>query len=375
MDFKPVTSKTVLSEIIPFGTLNPNFNGYNQISGSQLKFTVAQRNPNNGRAFSNLYSSFALPAANFEVTGWDLQWGNNALQDIDDSTNVVVIEIPKNTYGELIDGRTFKLTLPHSSGTTFDCYSSYYLPYDASSDPSIEAERFGHTSALNQNVTPAIDTASTNVSFLFSDWFAPPVNGGSWADGYTTSSPPAGYPDSTTFFSFAQDKKVSTSTNGGAGIDVPIGICYLDKGFIVLTSSAVTQSINWSASTAGVCGGVIVSACTASTYVYSAITQDFFSSTDAQLTFYSFEKQWVLNVLCTASPNEFYITKNPTAADLNPIITSNGEYDLSSVNKPVYISEVGLYDSNGDLLAIAKPDRPISKARSNSTYFNLKFRF
>ena len=43
MDFKPVTLKTVESEIIPFGTLNPNFNGYNQISGSNLKFTVAQR--------------------------------------------------------------------------------------------------------------------------------------------------------------------------------------------------------------------------------------------------------------------------------------------------------------------------------------------
>ena len=28
MDFKPVSSKTVDSEIVPFGTLNPNFNGY-----------------------------------------------------------------------------------------------------------------------------------------------------------------------------------------------------------------------------------------------------------------------------------------------------------------------------------------------------------
>ena len=371
MDFKPITSKTVNSEIIPFGTLNPNFNGYNQISGSFLKFTVAQRNPNNGRPFSNLYSSFGLPAANFEVAGWDLEWGSNALQDIDDAIEVAVIEIPKNTYGEMIDGRTIKLKLPHITGGTFDCYSSYYLAYNASSDPSVEAERFGHESVLNQNLIPAVDTPSTNVAFLFSDSFGAPVNGGSWADGYTTTSPPAGYPDATTYFSFAQDKKVAIASDAGSGVDRPIGICYLDKGFIVLTSSAVTSSINWSASTAVVCP---TTACTASTFTYSAITQDFFTTADADLTFYSFEKQWVLDILCEATGNEFFLTKNPTAAPLNPIIV-NGEYDLSSVNKPVYITEIGLYDDNGNMIAIAKPDRPVEKYKTNSSYFNLKFRF
>jgi hypothetical protein len=365
MDFKPVTSKTVDSEIIPFGTLNPLFNGYNAVNGSSLKFTVAQRDPNNGRPFSNLYSSFALPAANFEVAGWDLQWGANALQNMDETTEVVVVEIPKNTYGELIDGRTIRLILPTVSGTTFTCYSSYYSNYDASSDPSVEAETFGHTSALNQNLTPDVSTPSTNVSFLFSDDIATPVNGGSWGDGYTITSPPTGYPDSTTYFSFGTSKVAAVPVDAGNGIDFPIGICYLDKGFIVLTSTVITQNINWSASTAADSGG---------TFVYSGITQASFP-TISDLTFYSFEKQWVLNVLCTAGPDEFYISKNTTAADLNPIITSNGEYDLSSVNKPVYITELGLYDSSGELLAIGKPDKPISKYRSNSSYFNVKFRF
>jgi len=82
----------------------------------------------------------------------------------------------------------------------------------------------------------------------------------------------------------------------------------------------------------------------------------------------------VLDVLCTASGDEFYLTKNPTAAPLNPIIT-NGEYDLGSINKPVYITEIGLYDDNGNMLAIGKPDRPVAKFKTNSSYFNLKFRF
>lgn len=43
MDFKPVSSKTVDSEIVPFGTLNPNFNGYNEVLGNQLKMTSTLR--------------------------------------------------------------------------------------------------------------------------------------------------------------------------------------------------------------------------------------------------------------------------------------------------------------------------------------------
>jgi hypothetical protein len=364
MDFKPVASKTVESEIVPFGTLNPNFNGYNSVTGSSLTFTVAQRNPNNGRAFSNLYASFNLPAANFVVNSWDVEWSSNALEKIENNDNVVVIEIPKDEYGELIDGRTIKLTLPFITGGTFDCYSSYYLGYNASSDPSQEAEYFGHKSALNMGVAnPDVETPSTNVSFLFSDKIRRPVNGGSWSDGFTTSSPPAGYPDATTYFSFAQDKVVARSTSGATiGLDEPIGICYLDKGFIVITDSAATQSINWSASTEG------------TGFTYSALTQVSFTA-DSSVTFYSFEKQWVLNVLCEAGSGEFGTTKNPTAADLNPTVNAYGEYELYSVNKPVYISEIGLYDTNGNMLAIAKPDRPIEKYYNNPTYFNLKFRF
>ena len=127
---------------------------------------------------------------------------------------MVVIEIPKNSYGELIDGRTIKLTLPHVTGGTFDCYSSYYSSYNASSDPSVESGIFRTYFCLNLNTTPGIETPSTNVSFLFSDQFRAPVNGGSWSDGFTTSNPPAGYPDGTTDFSFSSTKKLDNPLLG-----------------------------------------------------------------------------------------------------------------------------------------------------------------
>ena len=100
--------------------------------------------------------------------------------------------------------------------------------------------------------------------------------------------------------------------------------------------------------------------------------------------------QWVLSVLCKAEANEFYLTQNTSAADLNPevrtglVAVGGGNqnmlgpgtfYDLNSVNKATYITEVALYDDDGHMLAIAKPDRPVKKLTSEPAYFNLKFRF
>ena len=203
MEYKNIApgDKTVTSEITPFGTLNPSFNGYNQLDGSRLRFTKIQRNPNNGRPFSNLYPAFGLPAANFEVTGWDIDWGTNALKDIDLANTAVVAEFPKNTYGELIDGRTIRMKVQVWSGaskTFITCYSSYYAGYNASSDPSVEAEVFGHTSAFNYVppvANPGVGDLSTNVAFLFSDQIKSPVNGGNWSTSYTLTQIPKGYQD------------------------------------------------------------------------------------------------------------------------------------------------------------------------------------
>jgi hypothetical protein len=392
MEYKNIApgDKTVQSEIIPFGTLNPSFNGYNSLTGTNLRFTVAQRNPNNGRVFSNLYPAFSLPTANFEVTGWDIDWGSNSLSEIDSAGEVLVIEFPKNTYGELIDGRTIKLDINLNSGSTpnnffVNCYSSFFAGFNASSDPSAEAEVFGHTSAFNYVppvTNPGVGDLSTNVAFLFSDQIKPPVAGGSWGDGYTLSQIPKGYTDGVeTAYNFNNGKAIGTSTDGGSGMDTPVGVCYLDKGFCVVTHPTIVNNWNFSAATTYGTG-------IAYTGTSSAATQVYFAAGNTQGTFFSFEKQWVLNVLCRAESNEFYLTQNTTAADLNPTVVTGPVllpntnelgagtfYDLDSVQKPAYITEVALYDQNGTMLAIAKPDRPVKKLSNEPAYFNLKFRF
>ena len=390
MEFKNIApgDKTVTSEITPFGTLNPSFNGYNQLTGSLLRFTKIQRNPNNGRPFSNLYPAFGLPAANFEVTGWDIDWGSNALQDIELASDAIVVEFPKNTYGELIDGRTIRLTVQVETGGTptyLTCYSSYYAGYNASSDPSVEAEVFGHTSAFNYVPpvpNPGVGDLSTNVSFLFSDQIKTPVNGGLWSDSYTLTQIPKGYQDGViNAHDFQTNKVIAQATEAGNGVDQPVGICYLDKGFCVITHPAIVSGFNYTATTE-------LSTGLAYTGFSSGFTQVYFADDTNAAEFFSFEKQWILNVLCKAEANEFYLTQNTTAADLNPTVLTGPVmlpntneigagtfYDLDSVQKPTYITEVALYDADGTMLAIAKPDRPVKKDSSEPAYFNLKFRF
>jgi hypothetical protein len=396
MEFKniDVLDKSVQHEILPFGNLNPLVLGYNQILLDTLRFTTIQRNPNNGRPFSNLYPAFGLPTANFEILGWDIDWGNTSLMSIDSASQAIAVEYPKNSYGELIDGRSIQLAIPiRSSGSTsiMNCYSSYFAGYNASSDPSNEAEAFGHTSALNYTppvANPGVADLSTNVAFLFSDDIKPPVNGGSWSDGWSKNQTPEGYDEgSSTVMNFNNGKVVAESTDSGSGKDVPVGICYLDKGFCVLTHSGVTNSFDFT--TSGV-GATSLSTGNPFTGATSAATQVYFNNPLVQSTFYSFEKQWVLSVLCKAEPNEFFLTQNTSAADLNPEVRTglatvgNGNpnqlgpgtfYDLNSVNKATYITEVALYDDDGHMLAIAKPDRPVKKLTSEPAYFNLKFRF
>ena len=98
MNYKTIYDKNVYSEIVPYSTPNPNLDGYNTISGTDLRFTKIQRSASNFRPFSHLYSSFNLPLANFQQTNWSTEWGNTSLSgfNVDEA---IVVEIPKNQYG------------------------------------------------------------------------------------------------------------------------------------------------------------------------------------------------------------------------------------------------------------------------------------
>jgi hypothetical protein len=97
--------------------------------------------------------------------------------------------------------------------------------------------------------------------------------------------------------------------------DTLVGIAYLDKGFIVITDPTIVNA-----------------------YVSSAATATTVSFNSQSVGVYQI-------VNCIADRGEFGSTTNPT-------------FEFNDIPR---ISEVGLYDDVGNLIAYAKPDRQIPK--------------
>jgi len=279
-------------------------NGQVVVTGSNLTHNFIDRNDNNIDPLVNLYYTFGLPldsADDFNYTGVTTNQGgfsNTGLSGIAQS-NILVIGVDNSTYGETIDGKELKIDLSTTAGTV-TMYSTFQ-------------NRGVSLTTQDGNIretSPVTSDIGSSIAFLFSDDIVRP-NGGdvtlSWATGFGTDKP----------FSVNQKRlyNLTTDSNVAQTADTAVGIAYLDKGFIVITDPTIVNSFNLTGSSA------------------TTVTFDSVSTAVFQ------------NVTCIANRGEFGSSTNPTF----------GPTDVSR------ISEVGLYDNQGNLLAFAKPDRHILK--------------
>lgn len=278
--------------------------GYTTISGDSLNFSVINRTAYTTDSKTNLYQSFGLPItdANFttftSTTATNNGYANTAFSGFA-VNNILAIAIDNSTYGELIDGKSLKIELPTSAGT-YTIYSTYQY----NQQPLTTMDSMLTDGNVKSNIF------GNNVSMLVCDTIKKP-NGGdsslSWATGYNTNRP----------FSYNGKKTYNyqTNTNLSLTADTLVGIAYLDKGFIVITDPTIVNDFTVSASTA-----TTVSFDSQSTSVYQIVN-------------------------CIADRGEFGSSTNPT-------------FEFDDIPR---ISEVGLYDEVGNLIAYAKPDRQITK--------------
>jgi hypothetical protein len=279
--------------------------GYTTVSGNNLTYSVINRTDYTTDAKTNLYYSFGLPItdANFTTftatTSTTNGYANTAFSGFA-VNKIIAIAINNSTYGDLIDGKTLKIDLPTSAGT-YTIYSTYQ--YNTQPLNILD-------STFTDNNNSRSNIFGPNVSMLVCDSIMTP-NGGdptlSWATGYNLDRP----------FSYAGKKTYNyqTNTNLSLTADTLVGIAYLDKGFIVITDPTIVNNYTASATTA-----TTISFNSQSVGVYQIIN-------------------------CIADRGEFGSSTNPTF----------------EFNDTPRISEVGLYDDIGNLIAYAKPDRQISK--------------
>lgn len=281
-------------------------NGVTTISGTSLSKNLVNRNNFATDSLVNLFYSFGLSLSTTEDTNYTAStyvnggYSDTALSGLA-QTNILVIGIDNEQYGEAIDGKSIHLNLP-TTGGTYDIYSTYQ---NKGGSLSIEDASVRDTSVTTEFL-------GNNIALLFSDSILKP-NGGdtslSWATGYNTNKP------------FSNNAKelynLTTNDNIGKAADKPIGIAYLDKGFLVITDPTIIASV-----------GSNLSGTTAATVTYNSISTSVYQS-----------------INCIAARGEFGSSTNPT---------------FTGSDTPRF-SEVGLYDTFGNLIAMAKTDRQISK--------------
>ena len=341
----------------------------------------------------------------------------------------LIFEIPNGAYGELIDGKSVKFTMPYyepdAPASVVDTKLGYYTY--ASSATQLTA--YGTYNKKNLNATnldrvlseidlsvkdigirPDINNLTgyeSNVVLLFSDEIKTPQTTtlGSWGDGYTDLI------DGTRVFNPTSVEKALYDYKS----DECIGFVALDKGFVVITHPVVVDSyfkkvfnggisksgttlasasksydINGTLSTGTTRGSVgkvitdpnymIVTKDTSNKviwdstqFVYTGAT----TSVTADMEFISYNTEKSLNIVCLASSDEFFKSTNDTAKDLMSVSMDSDFTNFKSDSQnlyPVIVTSLGIHDANGNLLAICKPTQPVKKYWYDVVSFNVKIR-
>jgi len=356
------------------------------VFGGNLGFTLCNRTVTTDNKGS-YFVSFNLPATQTDLTtASTLSNFYPELQQLN-VDEIVIVPIPPSYYSEFIDGRTIEMNVPQNGGTfptlsSITLYSSTYT-----SDKILKSE-----------TNPLL---GDNIVFLFSDDINKPYTGLTINEiGITTSNSgkTSWNPDANNFLKrpsavqylevkrYLDTYHVSTDTRAGkysvpvgntypdnrAGYnyDVPCGFAVLDKGYIILTHSAITSNIPWSSgmtqNNQPYIDDLQVSGKTG--IYFTGVTTSL--SEAAQLNFEDINTSFKTTAVCLALPKEFYISNNPTWDREKAIAAMDEESGVITFD-PIYITEVGMYNTLGELVAVSKLSEPYKKIYTNVFNFTI----
>jgi len=342
---------------------------FQTVNGSGLSFSLCDRTSTTEKN-TNYFMSFNLPVAYSELaSGSTLALSHPEIFQIN-VDKIVIAPIPKEYYNEIIDGRSITIKVPQLSGTT------------GMSAKTIVSSTYSTLQKKDSDIF-----LGTNLSFLFCDEINLPYTGTTNSAGsshstnttwnvspYTNRPAAVPYSDLNPSIDINTDKRpysginfatpvtstYPTSTNQGYNYDIPVGFVCLDKGFIIFTHPDIVNSVPW---------GQGQELYTNNANVLSGMTDIYFSSsTNSEATFVDINVNFKTSVICIGLPNEFYFTNNPSwDLEKNVQEFNNGTNNFD----PLGITEVGLYNSKNELIAIAKLSEPVEKTYTNLLTFNL----
>lgn len=343
------------------------------------------------------YTGGTQPSANLIVhptTGFTGEYFNTVLEtiSIDKSHNIsgtpidnrlyFVMEIPNKKYGEIIDGKSVHIIL--NGDEIYDIYGTYNKKNLTTSNlDNVLSEIDLSVKDIGSPVTLNNGDYESNIVLLFATGNTGTTD---WAKGYSD---------------IKNGDKVFNPTNQikktyDYYVDRCVGYAVLDKGFIVITDKTIVESLfinkfggNINGSTITFPTGTTAGGCITYENTDFIVTKDTnnnieWNNTQFQMPndsdfieYFSYNTEKSLNIVCLASCDEFYKSTNDTAKELLNLEENADVADFKTDDlnlHPIMISQIGIHDSDGNLLAICKPNQPIKKYWHDILSFNIKIR-
>ncbi len=340
----PTTKKSVEPNSSKIGVTITDI-GQSTVSGSNLTYLSLDKTSTSSEN-NNYFKSLSLPIISTSVnifTGTTSQyggWSDTPFSGL--GVNEVLIGVINNSqYGELIDGKSIKITLPVITGytgvnptgsTTYELYSTFPKTTIPKSELDVDY--------IDESSYPqSLFGRKINVAYLVSDQIQKPNNDAtkSWSTGYDSFKP----------YSLNGKELINVQTIAATSInaDQIAGVIYLDKGIFVITDQTIVNNIalNYSGDSA-----TITTNTGLGLYYYTASTYN--------TVIDSIQNDLVQNIVCIAARGEFYNSQNETL----------------TVNDDIRISEIAITDVSGNVLAIGKTDRHIIKKKNDFVVFDVQ---
>jgi hypothetical protein len=274
--------------------------GQKTVASDKISQYLVNRVEYNSDRRVNLLYSLGLPITENDktlfnsVTNSNGGFSDTALNKLNNNKNLI-LSLDSDEFGEIIDGKSIKLKV-QTLVDTYDIYGTFQNNLTPKETQDAKLKEVTNKSAM----------ISENIVFLFSDKIKRP-NGDatkSWSTGYAKTKP----------YSVNRKELFNLTDNAATNIvkDECVGVAYLDKGIIVLTHPTIADS-----------------------YDVNDV-----SASSVQLTYDSVVTKISQDVTCIIDRGEFISSTNKT-------------YN----NDEIRVSEVGIYDINNKLLALAKPNQ------------------
>jgi hypothetical protein len=199
----------------------------------------------------------------------------------------------------------------------------------------------------------------------------------------------------------AQNKSVAFGGQVGSLVDASqtsrtVGLAFYDRGVLVLDLNKITSASQYVTGTIDAMaslGTTVLSAVGTETARKAKFIPDFIVSGSidnvvdhicscrfgsGSLTAVAFQNQTNINstmVFCRLDADEFNYSSNPTYVDNDSriVVIDPGQEDTQQAFS--FVTSIGLYDANDNLLAVGKLSRPVEKSPERSPTFRLRLDF